>query len=56
MRWATAVMFQVDVDQTFTRLRGHGAQSVGSDGVQYEDTIRLRYVHRLILVGLAQSV
>ena len=52
------VMFAVDdMDDTLTRLRGHGAQLVG-EVVQYEDVYRLCYIRgpEGILIGLAQDL
>jgi catechol 2,3-dioxygenase-like lactoylglutathione lyase family enzyme len=52
------VMFAVDdLDDTLTRLRGHGAQLV-DEVVQYEDMYRLCYVRgpEGILVGLAEQL
>ncbi len=53
------VMFAVDdIDETVARLRAHGAQLVGSEIVQYEDSYRLCYIRgpEGILVGLAQEL
>jgi catechol 2,3-dioxygenase-like lactoylglutathione lyase family enzyme len=53
------VMFAVDdIDETLARLRTHGAQLVGSDVVQYEDSFRLCYIRGSegILIGLAQEL
>jgi catechol 2,3-dioxygenase-like lactoylglutathione lyase family enzyme len=53
------VMFAVDdIDETLARLRTHGAQLVGSDVVQYEDSFRLCYIRgpEGILIGLAQEL
>src|SRR5215212_9822799 len=52
------VMFTVDdIDETFTRLRMHGAQLVG-DVVQYEDSYRLCYIRgpEGLLIGLAEEL
>src|SRR6187401_1013638 len=52
------VMFAVDdLDDTLTRLRGHGAQLV-DEVVQYEDVYRLCYVRgpEGILIGLAEQI
>jgi catechol 2,3-dioxygenase-like lactoylglutathione lyase family enzyme len=52
------VMFAVDdVDDTLTRLRGHGAQLVG-EVVQYEDVYRLCYIRgpEGLLIGLAEEL
>src|SRR6187402_1980827 len=52
------VMFAVDdLDDTLTRLRGHGAQLV-DEVVQYEDVHRLCYVRgpEGILIGLASEI
>jgi catechol 2,3-dioxygenase-like lactoylglutathione lyase family enzyme len=53
------VMFAVDdLDETLARLRTHGAELVGSDVVQYEDTYRLCYVRGPggLLLGLAEDL
>lgn len=53
------VMFAVDdVDDTVARLRGHGAELVGSEVVQYEDLYRLCYLRGPggLLIGLAQEL
>ncbi len=53
------VMFAVDdIDETLARLRKHGAQLVGSEVVQYQDTYRLCYIRgpEGLLVGLAQDL
>jgi catechol 2,3-dioxygenase-like lactoylglutathione lyase family enzyme len=53
------VMFSVDdLDDTLDRLAGHGAQLVGDEVVQYEDSYRLCYVRgpEGILIGLAQEL
>ena len=52
------VMFAVDdVDDTLTRLRGHGAQLVG-EVVQYEEAYRLCYIRgpEGLLIGLAEEL
>jgi len=52
------VMFAVDdMDDTLTRLRGHGAQLVG-EVVQYEDVYRLCYTRgpEGLLIGLAEEL
>ena len=52
------VMFAVDdLDDTLTRLRGHGAQLVG-EVVQYEDVYRLCYIRgpEGLLIGLAEEL
>jgi len=52
------VMFAVDdLDDTLTRLRGHGARLV-DEVVQYEDVYRLCYVRgpEGILIGLAEQI
>ena len=52
------VMFAVkDLDDTFARLRTHGAELVG-EVVQYEDQYRLCYVRgpEGILIGLAEEI
>jgi len=52
------VMFAVDdMDDTLTRLRGHGAQLVG-EVVQYEDVYRLCYIRgpEGLLIGLAEEL
>ena len=52
------VMFTVDdIDDTLTRLRGHGAQLVG-EVVQYEDVYRLCYIRgpEGLLIGLAEEL
>jgi catechol 2,3-dioxygenase-like lactoylglutathione lyase family enzyme len=53
------VMFAVDdLDDTLERLRGHGAELVSSEVVQYEDTYRLCYIRgpEGLLIGLAQEL
>jgi catechol 2,3-dioxygenase-like lactoylglutathione lyase family enzyme len=53
------VMFAVDdLDDTLERLRGHGAELVSSEVVQYEDTYRLCYIRgpEGLLIGLAQGL
>ena len=53
------VMFAVDdVDDTLDRLRKRGAQLVGSEVVQYEDSYRLCYIRGPggLLIGLAQAL
>jgi catechol 2,3-dioxygenase-like lactoylglutathione lyase family enzyme len=50
------VMFAVDgIDETLARLRGHGAELVSNEVVQYEDSYRLCYIRgpEGILIGLA---
>jgi catechol 2,3-dioxygenase-like lactoylglutathione lyase family enzyme len=52
------VMFVVDdLDDTLERLRGHGAELVSSEVVQYEDSYRLCYIRgpEGLLIGLAQE-
>jgi catechol 2,3-dioxygenase-like lactoylglutathione lyase family enzyme len=52
------VMFAVDdLDDTLTRLRGHGAQLVG-EVVQYENVYRLCYIRgpEGLLIGLAEEL
>src|SRR3954468_12430092 len=52
------VMFTVDdIDDTLTRLRGHGAQLVG-EVVQYEQVYRLCYIRgpEGLLIGLAEEL
>ena len=52
------VMFAVDdLDDTLTRLRGHGAQLVG-EVVQYEDVYRLCYIRgpEGLLIALAEEL
>jgi catechol 2,3-dioxygenase-like lactoylglutathione lyase family enzyme len=52
------VMFAVDdIDETFERLRKHGAQLVG-EVVQYKDVYRLCYIRgpEGILIGLAEEL
>jgi predicted enzyme related to lactoylglutathione lyase len=52
-------MFAVDdLDDTLERLRGHGAELVSSEVVQYEDTYRLCYIRgpEGLLIGLAQEL
>jgi len=53
------VMFAVDdIDDTLQRMVQHGAQLVGHEVVQYEDSYRLCYVRgpEGILIGLAQEL
>ena len=53
------VMFAVDdIDETLARLRKRGAELVGSEVVQYEDSYRLCYVRGPggLLIGLAQEL
>jgi len=53
------VMFAVDdLDETLVRLRGHGAELVSSEVVQYEDMYRLCYIRgpEGLLIGLAEEV
>jgi predicted enzyme related to lactoylglutathione lyase len=53
------VMFVVDdLDDTLERLRGHGAELVSSEVVQYEDSSRLCYIRgpEGLLIGLAQEL
>jgi catechol 2,3-dioxygenase-like lactoylglutathione lyase family enzyme len=53
------VMFAVDdIDDTLARLRKHDAELVGSEVVQYEDSIGLCYMGgpEGLLIGLAQEV
>lgn len=53
------VMFAVDdLDETLTRLRGHGAELVSTEVVQYEDVYRLCYIRgpEGLLIGLAQEL
>jgi catechol 2,3-dioxygenase-like lactoylglutathione lyase family enzyme len=53
------VMFAVDdIDETVARLRKHGAELVGRDVVQYEDSYRLCYIRGPggLLIGLAQEL
>jgi catechol 2,3-dioxygenase-like lactoylglutathione lyase family enzyme len=53
------VMFAVDdIDETLARLREHGAELVGSEVVQYEDSYRLCYIRGPggLLIGLAQEL
>ena len=53
------MMFAVDdLDDTLERLRGHGAELVSSEVVQYEDTYRLCYIRgpEGLLIGLAQEL
>ena len=53
------VMFVVDdLDDTLERLRGHGAELVSSEVVQYEDSYRLCYIRGPagLLLGLAQEL
>ena len=53
------VMFTVDdIDETFARLRNHGAHLVSTEVVQYEDAYRLCYLRgpEGLLVGLAQEL
>jgi catechol 2,3-dioxygenase-like lactoylglutathione lyase family enzyme len=53
------VMFAVDdIDDTLVRLRKHGAQLVGSEVVQYQDSYRLCYIRgpEGLLIGLAEQL
>lgn len=53
------VMFEVDdLDDTLSRLSGHGAELVSDEVVQYENVYRLCYIRgpEGILIGLAQSM
>ena len=53
------VMFAVDdLDETLARLRGHGAQLVSDEVVQYEDSYRLCYIRgpEGLLIGLAEDL
>jgi catechol 2,3-dioxygenase-like lactoylglutathione lyase family enzyme len=53
------IMFAVDdIDETLARLYERGAQLVGSDVVQYEDSYRLCYIRGPggLLIGLAQEL
>ena len=53
------VMFAVDdIDETLARLRGHGAELVSSEVVQYEDAYRLCYIRGPggLLIGIAQPL
>jgi catechol 2,3-dioxygenase-like lactoylglutathione lyase family enzyme len=53
------VMFAVDdIEETLARLRTHGAQLVGDEVVQYEDSFRLCYIRgpEGVLIGLAQEL
>jgi len=53
------VMFAVDdIDETLARLHKHGAQLVGSEVVQYEDSYRLCYLRgpEGLLIGLAEEL
>jgi catechol 2,3-dioxygenase-like lactoylglutathione lyase family enzyme len=53
------VMFAVDdLDDTLERLRGHGAELVSSEIVQYQETYRLCYIRgpEGLLIGLAQGL
>jgi catechol 2,3-dioxygenase-like lactoylglutathione lyase family enzyme len=53
------VMFAVDdIDETLARLRKHGAELVGSEVVQYEDSYRLCYIRgpEGLLLGLAEEL
>ena len=53
------VVFAVDdVDQTFARLREHGAELVSNGVVQYEDAYRLCYIRgpEGLLIGIAQEL
>jgi catechol 2,3-dioxygenase-like lactoylglutathione lyase family enzyme len=53
------VMFAVDdIDETLVRLRKHGAELVGSEVVQYEDSYRLCYIRgpEGLLIGLAEEL
>jgi predicted enzyme related to lactoylglutathione lyase len=53
------VMFAVDdIDDTLSRLRKHGAELVGSEVVQFQDSYRLCYVRgpEGLLIGLAEEL
>jgi catechol 2,3-dioxygenase-like lactoylglutathione lyase family enzyme len=53
------VMFAVDdIDDTLTRLLGHGAELVSSEVVRYEDSYRLCYIRgpEGLLIGLAEEL
>jgi catechol 2,3-dioxygenase-like lactoylglutathione lyase family enzyme len=53
------VMFAVDdIDATLARLLEHGAELVGSEVVQYEDSYRLCYIRgpEGLLIGLAEEL
>ena len=53
------VMFAVDdLDDTLARLRTRGAELVGDDVVQYEDSYRLCYIRGPggLLIGLAEEL
>src|SRR4051794_29647155 len=53
------VMFAVDdIDETLARLREHGAELVGSEVVQYEESFRLCYLRgpEGLLIGLAEEL
>lgn len=53
------VMFAVDdLDDTLERLRGHGAELVSSEIVQYQETYRLCYIRgpEGLLIGLAEQI
>jgi catechol 2,3-dioxygenase-like lactoylglutathione lyase family enzyme len=53
------VMFAVDdIDDTLARLRKHGAELVGSEVVQYQDSVRLCYIRgpEGVLIGLAEQI
>lgn len=52
-------MFAVDdIEETLERLRGHGAELVGDEVVQYEDSYKLCYIRgpEGLLIGLAQEL
>jgi predicted enzyme related to lactoylglutathione lyase len=52
-------MFAVDnIDETLARLRGHGAELVSAEVVQYEDVYRLCYIRGPggLLIGLAEEL
>src|SRR6478736_6339371 len=53
------VMFAVDdIDETLARLRTRGAELVGNEVVQYEDSYRLCYIRGPggLLIGLAEEL
>jgi catechol 2,3-dioxygenase-like lactoylglutathione lyase family enzyme len=53
------VMFAVDdIDETLARLRKHGAELVGTEVVQFEDSYRLCYIRgpEGLLIGLAEEL
>lgn len=52
-------MFAVDdIEETLERLRGHRAELVGDEVVQYEDSYKLCYIRgpEGLLIGLAQEL